>query len=332
MCQYSAVDGMANEWHLIHLGSRAVGGAGLIIQEATAVEARGRISPYDLGIWDDRHIEPLAKITRFIEDHGAVPGIQLAHAGRKASTARPWEDRRTLLPGEGGWPVIAPSPIPFKPDDPAPLAMTKKEMDEVIEAFRKGAERALAAGFRVIELHAAHGYLLHEFLSPLSNQRDDEYGGSLENRMRFPLEVAKAVRDAWPEKYPLFVRVSATDWVEGGWDVDQTVVFASKLKEIGVDLIDCSSGGNSLEQKIPAVPGYQVPFAERIRQECGIATGAVGLITEPEQANQLIVNEKADLVFLGRELLRNPYWPLHAALQLGAEKELWPPQYWRAKP
>lgn len=332
MCQYSAQDGMPNEWHYVHLATRAVGGAGLIMTEATAVEPRGRISPYCLGIWDDRFVEPLARIVRFIEEHGAVAAMQIAHAGRKASTAQPWKGGRPVAPADGGWSVIGPSPIPFLPDGPVPEPMTRRHMDEVVEAFRKGAERALAAGFRVLEIHAAHGYLLHEFLSPLSNQRDDEYGGSLENRMRFPLEVVRAVRDVWPERYPLFVRISATDWVEGGWDLEQSLVLAGALRDLGVDLIDCSSGGLSPRQQIPVEPGYQVPFAERIRREVGIATGAVGLITEPGQAEAILQEGKADLIILGRVLLRDPYWPLRAALELGAEAELWPPQYWRGKP
>jgi len=332
MCQYSAQDGVPNDWHYVHLVSRAVGGAGLVMTEATAVEPRGRISPYCLGLWDDKHVAPFARIVRFIEEHGAVAGVQLAHAGRKASVSPPWQGGRPLAPQEGGWPVIGSSPIPFRPDGPVPEAMTRRHMDQVVAAFRHAAERALAAGFRVAEVHAAHGYLLHEFLSPLSNRREDEYGGSLENRMRFPLEVVRAVREVWPERYPLFVRISATDWVPGGWDLEQSVVFAAALRDLGVDLIDCSSGGLSLEQRVPAEPGYQVPFAQRIRQDVGIATGAVGLITEPRQAEEILQRGQADLILLGRVLLRDPYWPLRAALELGAETELWPPQYWRGKP
>jgi len=331
MCQYSAVDGVANDWHYVHYGTRAVGGVGLVIVEATAVEPRGRITPYCLGLWDDGQVEPLARIVRFIESHGAVAGIQLAHAGRKASTNRPWKGGGPVPPEEGGWNVVGPSPVPFLPDGPVPEPMTKRDMESIIDAFRKAAKRALAAGFRVAEVHAAHGYLLHEFLSPLSNRRDDEYGGSLENRMRFPLEVVRAVREVWPEEYPLFVRISATDWVPGGWDLDQSVAFAAELKKIGVDLVDCSSGGLSLEQKVQAGPGYQVPFAERIRREVGIATGAVGLITDPEQANGILAAGQADLILLGRVLLREPYWPLRAAAALGVDTGLWPPQYLRAK-
>lgn len=331
MCQYSAVDGVANDWHYVHYGTRAVGGVGLVIVEATAVEPRGRITPYCLGLWDDGQVEPLARIVRFIESHGAVAGIQLAHAGRKASTNRPWKGGGPVPPEEGGWNVVGPSPVPFLPDGPVPEPMTKRDMESIIDAFRQAAKRALAAGFRVAEVHAAHGYLLHEFLSPLSNRRDDEYGGSLENRMRFPLEVVRAVREVWPEEYPLFVRISATDWVPGGWDLDQSVAFAAELKKIGVDLVDCSSGGLSLEQKVQAGPGYQVPFAERIRREVGIATGAVGLITDPEQANGILAAGQADLILLGRVLLREPYWPLRAAAVLGVDTGLWPPQYLRAK-
>lgn len=331
MCQYSAVDGVANDWHYVHYGTRAVGGVGLVIVEATAVEPRGRITPYCLGLWDDGQVEPLARIVRFIESHGAVAGIQLAHAGRKASTNRPWKGGGPVPPEEGGWNVVGPSPVPFLPDGPVPEPMTKRDMESIIDAFRQAAKRALAAGFRVAEVHAAHGYLLHEFLSPLSNRRDDEYGGSLENRMRFPLEVVRAVREVWPEEYPLFVRISATDWVPGGWDLDQSVAFAAELEKIGVDLVDCSSGGLSLEQKVQAGPGYQVPFAERIRREVGIATGAVGLITDPEQANGILAAGQADLILLGRVLLREPYWPLRAAAALGVDTGLWPPQYLRAK-
>jgi len=331
MCQYSAVDGIANEWHLVHYATRAVGGVGLIIVEATAVEPRGRISPFCLGLWDDGQVEPLARIVRLMEAHGAVPGIQLAHAGRKASTSQPWQGGGPVPPSQGGWSVIGPSAIPFRPDGPVPEAMSHEQMDEVIAAFRQAAKRALAAGFRVAEVHAAHGYLLHEFLSPLSNQRQDEYGGSLENRMRFPLEIVRAVREVWPDKYPLFVRISATDWVPGGWDLEQSVAFAAELKNVGVDLIDCSSGGLSLEQLVQAGPGYQVPFAERIRRDVGIATGAVGLITEPEQANNILAAGQADLILLGRVLLREPYWPLRAAAALGVQAGLWPPQYLRGR-
>lgn len=332
MCQYSARDGVPNEWHYVHLGSRAVGGAGLVIAEATAVEPRGRISPYCLGLWDDEQVEPFARIVRFIEAQGAAAGVQLAHAGRKASTRRPWEGGGPLPPAEGGWAVIGPSAVPHLPGGPVPEPMTRRDMVEVITAFRQAAERALAAGFRVVEVHAAHGYLLHEFLSPLSNTREDEYGGSLENRMRFPLEVVRAVREVWPERYPLFVRLSATDWVDEGWNIDQSVAFAAALKDLGVDLIDCSSGGVSHRQRVPVAPGYQVPFAERIRREVGIATGAVGLITEAHQAEAILQAGQADLILLGRVLLRDPYWPLRAAAALGDDGGQWPPQYLRGKP
>jgi len=331
MCQYSAVDGVANNWHFVHYGTRAVGGTGLILFEATAVEPRGRITPHCLGLWDDRHVEPLSGIVRFIDEHGAVAGIQLAHAGRKASTSQPWKGGGPVPPAEGGWPVIGPSAIRYRPDGPVPEPMTKADMQAVVAAFRRAAERALAAGFRVVEVHAAHGYLLHQFLSPLSNQRDDEYGGSLENRMRFPLEVVQAVREVWPQEYPLFVRISATDWVPGGWDIEQSVIFARELKKLGVDLVDCSSGGLSLDQKVQVGPGYQVPLAERIRRDAGIATSAVGLITQPEQANGILATGQADLILLGRALLREPYWPLRAAAALGVEADVWRPQYRQAK-
>ncbi|BDG62411.1 NADH:flavin oxidoreductase/NADH oxidase [Caldinitratiruptor microaerophilus] len=334
MCQYSGEDGMATDWHLVHLGSRAVGGAALVITEATAVEARGRISPQDLGIWDDRHVEPLARITRFIRGQGAVPGIQLAHAGRKASTRRPWEGLAPVGPEEGGWrPVVGPSPIPFDDGYPVPEALDEAAIAEIVRAFRDGARRALEAGFQVVEIHAAHGYLLHEFLSPLSNHRTDRYGGSFENRTRLVREVVAAIREVWPERLPLFVRISATDWAPGGWDPDQSVELARGLGALGVDLVDCSSGGLVPGVSIPTDPGYQVPFAERVRREAGIATGAVGLITTPAQADAIIREGKADLVLLGRQLLRDPYWPLRAAHELGhADRAPWPPQYLRARP
>lgn len=334
MCHYSCEDGMATDWHLVHLGSRAVGGAALVIAEATAVEARGRISPQDLGIWDDRHVEPLARITRFIRDQGAVPGIQLAHAGRKASTRRPWEGLAPVGPEEGGWrPVVGPSPIPFDDGYPVPEALDEAGIAGVVRAFRDGARRALEAGFQVVEIHSAHGYLLHEFLSPLSNRRTDRYGGPFENRTRLVREVVAAVRGVWPERFPLFVRISATDWAPGGWDPDQSVELARGLRELGADLVDCSSGGLVPGVRIPTDPGYQVPFAERIRREAGIATGAVGLITTPAQADAIVREGKADLVLLGRQLLRDPYWPLRAAHELGqADRAPWPPQYLRARP
>jgi 2,4-dienoyl-CoA reductase-like NADH-dependent reductase (Old Yellow Enzyme family) len=329
MCQYSSTDGFANDWHFVHLGSRAVGGAGLVMAEATAVLPEGRITPYDLGIWKDAHVEGLTRIALFIRQHGAVAGIQLAHAGRKASTARPWEGGRQIPESAGGWRPVAPSPIPFHHSEPPPLALDRKGIEAVTAAFVASARRALAAGFQVAEVHAAHGYLLHEFLSPLSNQRNDEYGGSFENRTRLLREVVRAVRAEWPAALPVFVRISATDWVEGGWDTDQSVELARQLKPLGADLIDCSSGGLVPGAKIPDAPGYQVPFATRIRREAGIATGAVGRITRPEQANAIVSLGEADLVLLAREMLRDPYWALHAARALGAPAQ-WPIQYHRA--
>ena len=331
MCQYSSEDGFANDWHLVHLGSRALGGAGLVFAEATAVEARGRISPQDLGIWKDEHIAPLARIVRFIEQHGAVAGMQLAHAGRKASTLRPWEGGGLIQESNGGWQTVAPSAVPFRLSDSAPTALSRSEIQETVAAFATATQRALAAGFGVVEIHAAHGYLLQEFLSPLSNQRADEYGGSFENRIRVMCEVVEAVRAVWPEGNPLFVRISSTDWVEGGWSVDDSVALAVRLKTLGVDLIDCSSGGNVPGARIPLGPGYQVPFAQRIRNEARILTGAVGLITDPSQADSIIREGEADLVLLARELLRDPNWPLRAASALG--QQLMPPvQYGRAFP
>jgi 2,4-dienoyl-CoA reductase-like NADH-dependent reductase (Old Yellow Enzyme family) len=331
MCQYSSEDGLANDWHLVHLGSRAVGGAALVMTEATSVEARGRISPQDLGIWDDAHVPMLQRITTFIKGQGAVPGTQLAHAGRKASTARPWEGGASLAPGQGGWrPLLAPSALPFKAGDPAPDALSREQIAAITGAFARAAARALEAGFQVVELHAAHGYLLHEFLSPLSNTRTDAYGGSLENRARMLREVVGAVRQVWPDRLPLLVRISATDWVEGaGWDLGQSIQLARLLKGDGVDLIDCSSGGTVADAKVPVGPGYQTAFAERIRREAGIATAAVGMITAPEQAETILRTGQADLVVLARELLRDPYWPLHAAARLQA-KTAPPVQYGRA--
>lgn len=331
MCQYSAQDGMADAWHQVHLGSRAVGGAGLVMVEATAVAPEGRISPYDLGLWSERHAEALAPIARFIREQGAAPAIQLAHAGRKASADAPWLGRSPLGPENGGWQVVAPSAVPFAPGSPLPRELAVAELDGIVAAFAAAARRCLAAGFEVAEIHMAHGYLLHEFLSPLSNRRDDAYGGSLENRARLPLRVARAVRAVWPQDLPLFVRISATDWVEGGWDLAQSLQLCRWLKEAGVDLIDCSSGGLTPDARIPAGPGFQTPFAAAIRQETGIAVGAVGLITAPEQAEQIVATGLADAVFLARELLRDPYWPLHAARKLGVEVP-WPLQYERAKP
>lgn len=329
MCQYSSVDGFATDWHLVHLGSRAVGGAGMVMVEATAVEARGRISPQDNGIWKDEHVPTLTRIAAFVRQQGAVPAIQLAHAGRKASVRTPWEGGAVIPAGEGGWQTVAPSPVPFRPDDPIPHEVTKAEIQSLIEDFAKAARRALTAGFQLVELHAAHGYLAHEFLSPLSNHRTDEYGGSRQNRMRFALEMTEAVRVVWPQDLPLFVRISATDWVEGGWDIEDSVELSRCLRDLGVDLIDCSSGGLAMEQKIPLTPGYQVPFAERIRREVHIPTGAVGLITSAAQAAEILTEGKADLVLLARQFLRDPYFPLHAAKELGAD--LKPPvQYGRA--
>ena len=329
MCQYSAVDGFANDWHLVHLGSRAVGGASLLIQEATAVSPEGRITPEDLGIWKDEHVEFLTRINQFIEAQGCVPGIQLAHAGRKASTYAPWRGSGAVA--EGGWEVVAPSAIAFDANYPMPVELDAAGLKKVIADFRSATERSLQAGFKLIEIHAAHGYLLHEFLSPLSNQRTDTYGGSFENRIRLILEVVAAVRQVVPEDFPVVVRISATDWTEGGWTPDESVQLSTWLRDRGVDLIDCSTGGNVSHAKIPVGPGYQVEFAERIKREAGIATGAVGLITTAAEAEEIVASGQADLVLLAREELRDPYFPLHAAHELGAEVA-WPPQYERAKP
>jgi 2,4-dienoyl-CoA reductase-like NADH-dependent reductase (Old Yellow Enzyme family) len=329
MCQYSSQDGFANDWHLVHLGSRAAGGAGLVMMEATAVEARGRISPQDQGIWKDEHIEMLARIAAFIRQQGAAAGIQLAHAGRKASTQRPWDGHGMVPVEAGGWQPVAPSALPFDPAAPPPAALTTAEIAGLAEAFAAAARRALHAGFQVAEIHGAHGYLIHEFLSPLSNHRTDEYGGSFENRIRFALEVARAVRAAWPENLPLFTRLSASDWVEGGWTLDESVELSRSLKALGVDLIDCSSGGLAPQQKIALGPGYQVPFAERIRREAGVMTAAVGMITTPQQAEEIVQSGQADLVLLAREFLRDPYFALHAGQALG-EKAAPPVQYQRA--
>jgi 2,4-dienoyl-CoA reductase-like NADH-dependent reductase (Old Yellow Enzyme family) len=332
MCQYSCTNGLANEWHLVHLGSRAVGGAGLVLTEATAVVAHGRISPQDQGIWSDEHIEPLARITRFIREQNGVAGIQLAHAGRKASTYRPWEGHGAIPEAQGGWrEVLAPSALRFAEDYPLPKALTEDEIQGVVEAFAAAARRACDAGFSVVEIHAAHGYLLHEFLSPFSNQRQDKYGGSFENRTRIVREVVSAVRNVWPDQLPLFVRISATDWEPGGWDLEQSIELARQLKSLGIDLIDCSSGGNLAKANIPVGPGYQTTLAESIRREAGIATGAVGMITSPAQADQIVRTGQADIVLLARELLRDPYWPLHAARELGHDVP-WPVQYLRAAP
>ena len=332
MCQYSAEDGLANDWHLVHLGARAIGGAGLVISEATAVSPEGRISPHDLGIWDDAQVPPLARIASFVAAQGSVPAIQLAHAGRKASTLRPWDGGGPASPAQGGWtPILGPSAVPFDDGWQVPSPLDEAGMERIADAFAAGARRALAAGFRVVEVHAAHGYLLHEFLSPLANRREDAFGGSLENRMRFPLRVVAAVRATWPEELPLFVRISTTDWVEGGFVPEEAVVFARRARELGVDLVDCSSGGGHPKARIPLAPGYQVPFAEKVRSEAGVATAAVGLITDPRRAEEIVAAGKADLVLLGREFLRNPQWPLRAAAELGEASPV-PRPYERAKP
>jgi 2,4-dienoyl-CoA reductase (NADPH2) len=326
MCQYSAQDGLANDWHLVHLGSRAVGGAGLVFVEATAVTAQGRITPSDMGIWEDKHIAPLARIAHFIEEVGAVPAIQLAHAGRKGSCTVPWQGGNSLMEEQSGWKVVAPSSIPFSSNNPVPEALSKKEIFEIVEAFKKAALRSIEAGFKILEIHSAHGYLLHEFLSPLSNKREDEYGGSLENRMRFLMQIIEEVRALMPNTMPLFVRISATDWVEGGWDIKQSTLLAKHLKLLGVDLIDVSSGALLPHVKIPIERNYQVPFAEVIRSQAEVMTGAVGLITDPHQANEIITSGKADLVFIAREFLREPYWGLKAEQALHQEPA-WPIPY-----
>jgi len=331
MCQYSSRDGMPTDWHLVHLGSRAVGGAGLVIAEASAVSPEGRISPDDTGLWSDAHAKAWAPIARFVEAQGAVPGIQLAHAGRKASTDAPWRGGRPLGEGAGGWRPVAPSPRPFAEGHPVPRELSSDDIEAVVGAFRDAARRAADAGFLVVEIHMAHGYLLHQFLSPLTNRRADAYGGPLENRMRLPLEAARAVREAFPVERPVFARVSATDWVEGGWDLEQSVAFARRLREAGVDLVDCSSGGTVPDARVPLAPGYQVPFAAAIRERAGTLTGAVGLLTEPAQADAVVAEGKADIVLLARQMLRDPYWPLHAAVALGDEAP-WPVQYLRARP
>jgi 2,4-dienoyl-CoA reductase-like NADH-dependent reductase (Old Yellow Enzyme family) len=329
MCQYSSVDGFSNDWHFVHLGTRAVGGAALVMTEATAVTAAGRISPQDLGIYDERHVEGLARCVRFIHAQKTLAGTQLAHAGRKASTARPWDGGGAVPPDEGGWEPVAPTGEAFASNYPTPRALSVDDLSAVIAAFRTAAGRALEAGFDVVELHAAHGYLIHQFLSPLVNTRADQYGGSYDNRVRLGLEIVDAVREVWPERLPLFVRISATDWKEGGWDLEQAVELARRLRAHGVDLVDCSSGGAVYDQQITLGPGYQVPFAERIRRDAGVPTGAVGLITNAEQADAIISHGQADVVLLARELLRDPYWPLRAAGHLGQQVP-WPPQYLRA--
>ena len=330
MCEYSSRDGFANDWHMVHLGSRAVGGAGLILTEAAAVTADGRISPWDLGIYDDAHVEMLSRIFAFAAEHGAAAGMQLAHAGRKASTSAPWLGGRPLSPAEDGWtPIWAPSAVEFRDGWQVPRAMTRTDIAHLVRAFAAAAGRVRDAGGTVIELHAAHGYLLHEFLSPLSNRRDDDYGGSFENRTRLLRDVVGAVRQVWPERFPLFVRISSTEWVDGGWTIEDSVALARELKRCGVDLIDCSSGGNVATATIPLAPGYQVPFAERVRRDAGIATGAVGLITDPHQAEDILQSGRADLIIVARQLLRDPYWPIRAAQALG-EPPAVPTQYLRA--
>ncbi|GFO60011.1 oxidoreductase [Geomonas silvestris] len=330
MCQYSSKNGMPGNWHLVHLGSRAVGGAALVMVEASAVTPQGRISPDDSGIWSSEHAAAFAPIAAFIKEQGAVPAIQLAHAGRKASTDLPWNGGGPLDAKHRGWQPIAPSPIPFAPGHPVPQEATAQDLENILGQFALAARRSAEAGFEVAEIHMAHGYLLHEFLSPLTNLRSDELGGSLENRMRFPLRVAKVVRDTWPEHLPVFVRISASDWVEGGWGLEDSLELARQLKKLGIDLIDCSSAGLVPDAKLPVGPGFQTPFASAIRKKTGIATGAVGLITDPAQAEQIVATGLADAVFLARQLLRDPYWPLHAAKALNADLP-WPVQYDRAK-
>ncbi len=330
MCQYSCVDGIPNNWHLVHYGSRAAGGAGLVMVEATGVLPEGRISPRDCGLWNDDQAQAFKPITAFISEQGAIPGIQLGHAGRKASVDAPWLGGKVVPVGAGGWQPLAPSPLPFTAGMPTPTELKETELEEICNAFVAAAERAFNSGFKIVEVHMAHGYLLHQFLSPLTNKRADQYGGSLENRMRFPLQVAKQVRNVWPEELPVFVRISATDWVENGWDLPQSIELCKKLKQLAIDLIDCSTGGLVPDAVIPVAPGFQVPMAAAIKQQAEIATGAVGLITEAEQAEQILAKGEADAVFLARELLRNPYWPLQAAKKLQAELP-WRPQYERAK-
>jgi 2,4-dienoyl-CoA reductase-like NADH-dependent reductase (Old Yellow Enzyme family) len=330
MCQYSSIDGYVNDWHLVHLGARAVGGAALVFTEANAVSPEGRISPADIGIWSDDHIAGLKRIVDFIHQQGAVAGTQLAHAGRKASHREPWNGGGFIPLGEGGWKTVAPSALPFVPENELPEALSTSGIQKVIDDYVSAAKRSLLCGFKVIEIHAAHGYLLHQFYSPLSNHRTDEYGGSFENRVRLTIEVCQAVRRVWPEELPLFIRVSATDWTEGGWSPEDTVELARLLKKEGVDLVDCSSGANVPNAKIPASPGYQVPFAEKVKQQAGILSGAVGLILSPQQAEKILEDGQADMVFLARELLRHPNFPLWAAHELGDEID-WPVQYLRAK-
>jgi len=330
MCQYSCTDGYATDWHLVHLGSRAIGGAALVITEAAAVTADGRISPDDLGIWSDAHVAPLERMVAFLHQHGSAAGIQLAHAGRKASTAVPWRGEGAVPASAGGWQAVGPGVNPFSPTYPVPQALDRAGLAAVVQAFADAAGRSHEAGFDIVEIHAAHGYLLHEFLSPLVNTRTDEYGGSFDNRIRLCLEVIDAVRRVWPEHLPVLLRISATDWTDGGWDIEQSVELSRAAAAHGVDLVDCSSGG-AVAARIPAAPGYQVPFAERIRREAGVPTGAVGLITDPRQADAIVRGGQADCVLLARELLRDPYWPMHAAVALGSTAS-WPVPYLRAAP
>lgn len=331
MCQYSAINGVPNDWHFVHLGSRAVGGAAVVCCEATAVSPEGRISPGDTGIWNEEQIAAFSRITEFIKSHNSIPAIQIAHAGRKGSTAIPWSGKANAVPAsEGGWIPLAPSAIAFDKNYPQPREMSIADIESVLTQFSQGARHALQAGFQIIEIHMAHGYLLNEFLSPLSNQRKDEYGGSIENRMRFPLKVARAIREIWPAKWPVMVRISATDWVDGGWTLADSTVFAKELKELKIDLIDCSTGGSSPDAKIKAGPSYQVPFSEGVRKAVDILTGAVGIITEAHKAEEILQQGQADLILMAREFLRDPYWPLHAAKALGYDIQ-WPVQYERAK-
>ena len=330
MCQYSSPDGQPHDWHLVHYGTRAVGGAGLVLVEATAVCPEGRISPDDLGLWSDEQVAPWQRITAFIKAQGAVPGIQIAHAGRKASTEVPWRGGRPLSEGGRGWRPVGPSPEAFAPGHLEPRELSVDEIAATVMRFGEAARRARRAGFEVVEIHMAHGYLVHQFLSPLVNRRGDAYGGPLGNRLRLALEVAAVVRKAWPADFPVFARLSCTDWVDGGWDIAQSLELAGGLREAGVDLIDCSSGGAVASAKIPLAPGYQVPFAEEIRRKAGIPTAAVGLITEPAQAEAIVAGGKADAVLLGRQLLREPYWPLRAAHELQEDHE-WPVQYERGR-
>jgi 2,4-dienoyl-CoA reductase-like NADH-dependent reductase (Old Yellow Enzyme family) len=330
MVQYCASEGMANDWHLVHLGARAIGGAGVVMTGATAVEPIGRITPHDLGIWHDEHVQAFSRITAFLRAQGAAPAIQLAHAGRKASTARPPDGGGIIPPDEGGWEPVGPSPIPFRHGDPPPRELSSEQIADLARSFRSAAERAHRAGFEIAEIHAAHGYLLNEFLSPLSNHRSDEYGGSFEHRARLLFEIVQAVREVWPEELPLFVRLSVTEWMEGGWQVDDSIRLAKELYKRGVDLIDCSSGGNSIEQRVPVHPGYQVPLSEAVRRGADVSTAAVGLITDPTMAEEILANGRADIVALARMMLWDPHWPLHAASALKAEVRL-PWQYARSR-